>query len=221
MQGYTPKIHFRCRTSGFREVCDELAEKFGDQFVNSLSELQINQFLLLPRFPQNVPMVYILLSTWEIESESFVINSRSLAFTSEEIALIIGLPNRGDKFEPGTSTIAGRTANDIRHEILKLKSSTPIEIVREKFIVYLLSNIFFPMANFRVQSTILDVAKKVEQFRSYNWPLSIRDFLVNEFNTIAKKKSKGQSLGYVNGFVMIIIVSNSYTYYIFFFISLF
>ncbi|PKU82242.1 hypothetical protein MA16_Dca013434 [Dendrobium catenatum] len=90
----------------------------------------------------------MLLSTWDNKSESFVINSRTLAFTSDELALIIGLPNRGIKFEPGTDTIAGKTTNDIRHDILKLDSSTPIEIVREQFIVYLLSNIFFPMTNF-------------------------------------------------------------------------
>ncbi|KAI0496527.1 hypothetical protein KFK09_022846 [Dendrobium nobile] len=170
MQGYCPKIHFRCRMSSFREVSNELVEKFGEQFVRSLRDVQINQFLQLPRFPQNVPIVYMLLSTWDNISESFIINNRSLAFTSDEIALITGLPDRGIKFEPGTTTILGKTANDIRHDILKLESSTPTEIVREHFIVYLLSNIFFPLANFRVHSSILDVAKNVDNFRNINWP---------------------------------------------------
>ncbi|KAI0494349.1 hypothetical protein KFK09_024483 [Dendrobium nobile] len=130
-EGYTPKIHFRCRTSGFREVCDELVEKFGDQFVSSLSELQINQFLLLPRFPQNVPMVYMLLSTWDNESESFVINSRSLTFTSEEIALIIGLPNRVQSSSRTKSTNkfdeVSKTVEKIIDEIVGKKETSEDE----------------------------------------------------------------------------------------------
>ncbi|KAI0501716.1 hypothetical protein KFK09_016661 [Dendrobium nobile] len=94
--------------------------------------------------------------------------SRTLAFTSDELALIIGLPNRGIKFEPGTATTAGKTANDIRHDILKLDVSTPIENVREQFIVYLLSNIFFPMANFRIQSTIL-ASTSPSRFNVVHW----------------------------------------------------
>ncbi|KAI0526766.1 hypothetical protein KFK09_002357 [Dendrobium nobile] len=49
---------------------------------------------------------------------------------------------------------------------------------------------FFPMGNFHVPTTILDVAENVENFGTSNWFESIRKFLVNEFNAITKKKNQ-------------------------------
>ncbi|KAL0925954.1 hypothetical protein M5K25_004331 [Dendrobium thyrsiflorum] len=204
-KGYSPKIHFRCRTSTFRKVCDELVSKFGDQFVERLREININQFLLLPSIPQNVPLVHMLLMQWDMSKECFLINGEMIKFTSEEVALLVGLPNRGLKFEIGSGRISGVTANDIRHNIEQMDVATPIEDLVKEFIVYLLSNIFFPMGNFRVPTGIEEVATNVDTFGTYNWPESIRDFLVKEFNSIADKHSKGFSLGYVNGFVHILI----------------
>ncbi|KAL0923142.1 hypothetical protein M5K25_007190 [Dendrobium thyrsiflorum] len=205
MQGYSPKIHFRCRTSIFRKVCDELVSKFGEQFVERLREININQFLLLPSIPQNVPLVHMLLMQWDMSKECFVINEEMIKFTSEEVALLVGLPNRGLKFELGSGRISGVTANDIRHNIEEMDVTTPTEDLVKEFIVYLLSNIYFPMGNFRVPTGIEEVATNVDPFGTYNWPESIRDFLVKEFNSIADKHSKGFSLGYVNGFVHILI----------------
>ncbi|KAL0906681.1 hypothetical protein M5K25_025194 [Dendrobium thyrsiflorum] len=205
MQGYSPKIHFRCRTSTFRKVCDELVSKFGEQFIERLREININQFLLLPSIPQNVPLVHMLLMQWDMSKECFLINGEMIKFTSEEVALLVGLPNRGLKFEIGSGRISGVTANDIRHNIEEMDVATPIEDLVKEFIVYLLSNIFFPMGNFRVPTGIEEVATNVDTFGTYNWPESIREFLVKKFNSIADKHSKGFSLGYVNVFVHILI----------------
>ncbi|KAL0916970.1 hypothetical protein M5K25_014526 [Dendrobium thyrsiflorum] len=193
------------RTSTFRKICDELVSKFGEQFVERLREININQFLLLPSIPQNVPLVHMLLMQWDMSKECFVINGEMIKFTSEEVALLVGLPNRGLKFEIGSGRIYGVTANDIRHNIEEMNVATPTEDLVKEFIVYLLSNIFFPMGNFRVPTGIEEVATNVDTFGTYNWPESIRDFLVKEFNSIADKHSKGFSLGYVNGFVHILI----------------
>ncbi|KAL0919183.1 hypothetical protein M5K25_011261 [Dendrobium thyrsiflorum] len=205
MQGYSPKIHFRCRTSTFQKVCDELVSKFGEQFVERLREININQFLLLPSIPQNVPLVYMLLMQWDMSKECFVINGEMIKFTSEEVALLVGLPNRGLKFEVGSGRLSGVTANYIRHNIEEMDVATPTEDLVKEFIVYLLSNIFFPMGNFCVPTGIEEVASNVDTFGTYNWPESIRDLLVKEFNSIAEKHSKGFSLGVVNGFVHIVI----------------
>ncbi|KAL0922860.1 hypothetical protein M5K25_006890 [Dendrobium thyrsiflorum] len=205
MQGYSPKIHFRCITSTFRKVCDELVSKFGEQFVERLREININQFLLLPSIPQNVPLVHMLLMQWDMSKECFVINGELIKFTSKEVALLVGLPNRGLKFEIGSGRISGVTANDIRHNIEEMDVATQTEDLVKEFIVYLLSNIFFPMGNFRVPTGIEEVATNVDTFGTYNWLESTRDFLVKEFNSIADKHSKGFSLGYVNGFVHILI----------------
>ncbi|KAH0457833.1 hypothetical protein IEQ34_013148 [Dendrobium chrysotoxum] len=119
---------------------------------------------------------------------------------------MLGLPNRGLKFEPGSDRITGKTSNDVRHEIESLPASTPIEDLVRTFIFYLLSNLFFPMANFKIPATIPSVADNVDEFLTYNWPASISEFLTIEFNRIGRNFSKGTPLGYINGFVHILII---------------
>ncbi|KAL0920681.1 hypothetical protein M5K25_009840 [Dendrobium thyrsiflorum] len=113
-----------------------------------------------------------------------------IKFTSEEVALLLGLPNRGLKFEIGSGRLSGVTTNDIRHNIEEMDVSTRTEDLVKEFIVYLLANIFFPMGNFCVPTGIEEVANNVDTFVTYNWPESIRDFLVKEFNVVAEKYSK-------------------------------
>ncbi|KAL0907222.1 hypothetical protein M5K25_025776 [Dendrobium thyrsiflorum] len=199
--GYSPKIHFRCRASTFRQVCDRLRATFGEEFVNALRLLQLDQFLMMPAFKQNVPLVHMLLTKWNVKKQCFVIKGKNIPFTAEEVAMITGLPNRGADFVVGNGRISGVTANDLRHEIDGMKRSTPLKELLEKFIVYLLSNLFFPLANFRVPSSILTVAENAEEFLMYNWPASIRQFLVAEFDSIAEKQRKNNPLGYINGFI--------------------
>ncbi|KAL0926778.1 hypothetical protein M5K25_003028 [Dendrobium thyrsiflorum] len=208
--GYSPKIHFRCRASTFRQVCDRLRATFGEEFVNALRLLQLDQFLMMPAFKQNVPLVHMLLTKWNVKKQCFVIKGKNIPFTAEEVAMITGLPNRGADFVVGNGRISGVTANDLRHEIDGMKRSTPLKELLEKFIVYLLSNLFFPLANFRVPSSILTVAENAEEFLMYNWPASIRQFLVAEFDSIAEKQRKNTPLGYINGFVIILIIAKEF-----------
>ncbi|PKU59632.1 hypothetical protein MA16_Dca027361 [Dendrobium catenatum] len=157
--------------------------------------------------PQNVPLIYMLLSNWDMKTESFIIKGQSLEFTSDEVALLIGMPNRGIIFDVGNARSTRKTSNNIRHDIERMDNTTPMDDLVKGFLLYLLSNIFYPMTNFRIPSSILKVVKNVESFNKYNWPESIRSFLVQEFNIVATKKAKGSALGYVNDFVMIVIVS--------------
>ncbi|KAL0903810.1 hypothetical protein M5K25_025863 [Dendrobium thyrsiflorum] len=189
-----------------RQVCDRLRATFGEEFMNALRLLQLDQFLLMPAFKQNVPLVHMLLTKWNVKKQCFVIKGKNIPFTAEEVAMITGLPNRGADFVVGNGRISGVTANDLRHEIDGMKRSTPLKELLEKFIVYLLSNLFFPLANFRVPSSILTVAENAEEFLMYNWPASIRQFLVAEFDSIAEKQRKNTPLGYINGFVIILII---------------
>ncbi|PKU79904.1 hypothetical protein MA16_Dca012092 [Dendrobium catenatum] len=157
--------------------------------------------------PQNVPLIHMLLSKWDMKSESFIIKGQSLKFTSDEVALLIGMPNRGLIFDIGSARSSGKTSNDIRHDIERMDNSTTLDDLVKCFLLYLLSNIFYPMANFRIPVAIFELLNTPDMFNQYNWPESIRGFLVEEFNGVATKQAKGFALGYVNGFVMILIVS--------------
>ncbi|KAL0914845.1 hypothetical protein M5K25_015229 [Dendrobium thyrsiflorum] len=128
-QGYSPKIHFRCRASTFRQVCDHLRITFGQQFVDGLRALHLDHFLLMTVFRQNIPLVHMLMTKWNIRKQCFVIKGRKLPSTADEVALIIELPNMGSKFVVGSGRISGITSNDIRCEINSLNETTPINDV--------------------------------------------------------------------------------------------
>ncbi|PKU80436.1 hypothetical protein MA16_Dca013851 [Dendrobium catenatum] len=157
--------------------------------------------------PQNVPLIHMLLSKWDMKIESFIIKGQSLKFTYDEVALLIGMPIRDIIFDIGSARSSGETSNDIHHDIERMDNSTPIDDLVKCFVLYLLSNIFYPMANFQIPLAILELLNTLDTFNQYNWPESIRGFLVEEFNVVATKQAKGFALGYVNGFVMFLIVS--------------
>ncbi|PKU66736.1 hypothetical protein MA16_Dca014155 [Dendrobium catenatum] len=146
MLGYTPKIQFRCRTSTFREVCNVLVRKFGEPFVEKLRLLQISQFLRVPQMHQNVPLIYMLLSKWDMKTKSFIIKGQSLQFISDEVALLIGMPNRGITFDIGTARSTGKTSNDIRHDIERMDNTTPIDDINRR-VIRNVNLIFVPIIN--------------------------------------------------------------------------
>ncbi|PKU59539.1 hypothetical protein MA16_Dca028125 [Dendrobium catenatum] len=146
MQGYTLKIRFRCRTSTFREVCNVLVRRFGEPFVERLRLLQIGQFLRVPQMPQNVPLIYMLLSKWDIKTESFITKGQSLQFTSDGVALLIGMPNRGIIFDIDSARSAGKTSNDIRHDIERMDNTTPMDDIN-RTVIRNVNLIFVPIIN--------------------------------------------------------------------------
>ncbi|KAI0498400.1 hypothetical protein KFK09_021641 [Dendrobium nobile] len=175
--------------------------------VNVICPLScVTKYTARYRWVPNVPLVYKLLSCWDSKKQCFLIKDQKLLFTVDEVAMILGLPNRGNNFEIGSARITGKSANDIKKEVISLDESTAMPDVLKKFIIFLLSNLFFPLHNYRTPASIISVARNVEKFLSYNWPDSIREFLVTDFNAIAKKMKRGQPLGYLNGFVHIIII---------------
>ncbi|PKU79929.1 hypothetical protein MA16_Dca025408 [Dendrobium catenatum] len=124
--------------------------------------------------PQNVSLIHMLLSKWDMKTESFIIKGQSLKFTSEKVALMIDMPNRGIIFDIGSGRSSGKTSNDIRHDIKRMDNSTPMDDLAKCFVLYLLSNIFYPMANFRIPLAIMEILNTLDTFNQYNWPESIR-----------------------------------------------
>ncbi|KAL0916152.1 hypothetical protein M5K25_013641 [Dendrobium thyrsiflorum] len=185
LQGYFQKITFCCRTSTFRKICDHLARICGNIEAIIHGSASIEASLL----SECSPGALVVVKVGSLEG-------RKLQFTIDEVVMILGLPNKGTKFELGSARISGKSANDIKHEILSLDDSTPVSDIVKNFIIFLL---------------ILSVALHVDQFLTYNWPAALRDFLVVEFDAIARTFSKGTPLGYMNGFIFIVIVSASNT----------
>ncbi|KAH0449779.1 hypothetical protein IEQ34_020471 [Dendrobium chrysotoxum] len=204
---YTPKITFRCRPSTFRAICDSLVGVFDKEVENVLKKLHILQFMEFPAFRQNLPLIYMLLSLWDVSRQAFIIKGHELQFTADEVALLIGLPNRGEDICWEWKPLTTYSAIDIKNEIKKINKSSHPALIVNKYIKFLLSNLFFPFNNYRTPKKLISVAHNINEFSRYNWAGAIRNFLVSQFDGIANKFVAESPLGYINGFVPLLMVS--------------
>ncbi|PKU68604.1 hypothetical protein MA16_Dca025696 [Dendrobium catenatum] len=73
--------------------------------------------------------------------------------------------------------------------------------------MFLLSNIFFPLNNYKTPRRLISVASNLSEFTSINWASCIRNFMVREFNIIFEKFQMKRPLGYINYFFPLLLVS--------------
>ncbi|KAK8954868.1 Ubiquitin-like-specific protease ESD4 [Platanthera zijinensis] len=105
-----------------------------------LKESNVLSIFTAPRVPQNIPLLYYLVSVYDASKDTFSIGSRELSFTPNDIALIMGLPNNGQNIVLEPKPYAVRTKAILRKEIAEMDSgncmvslkSLLLHIVREK-----------------------------------------------------------------------------------------
>ncbi|KAH0461666.1 hypothetical protein IEQ34_009241 [Dendrobium chrysotoxum] len=91
---YVRPISYRCYVSTFRTICDKFAEIIPLEIEDKLKRLNIYQYLQFPAFEQNAPLIYQLMTMWDISKECFMIKGQVIPFSVDEVALLTGLPNR-------------------------------------------------------------------------------------------------------------------------------
>jgi len=144
---------------------------------------------------------------WNIEKQSFIIEGHVVPFTADEVALLTGLPNRGEEITWMTLPTSTISSKDIKTEIFELtRESSPYTMLKT-FIMYLCSNLFFQQSNFKVPKMLKTIANNVDDFSSINLAWAIWEWLVEDFNNVSMKISNNRPAGYVNGFVSLLIVS--------------
>ncbi|KAH0436251.1 hypothetical protein IEQ34_026448 [Dendrobium chrysotoxum] len=203
---YIPKITCRCRASTFRNVCDSLKEFFTDEVKETLKRLRILQFTEFPPFQQNTPLIYMLLSCWDVSKQSFNIKGHELKFSADDVALLTGLPNTGSLIYWEAEPLTSYTGIQIKNEMKNIKKSTSPDVIVNMYIKFLLSNLFFPNNNYRTPRRLISIAQNIDEFNSYNWAMSIRDFLVNQLDRLAPKYVQDEPLGYMSGFVPLLMI---------------
>ncbi|PKU77323.1 hypothetical protein MA16_Dca018954 [Dendrobium catenatum] len=97
MQIYVHPISYRCYVSTFRTICDTFSEIIALEIEEKSKNLNIYQFLHFPEFEQKAPLIYQLLIMWNIQKQSFIIEGHIVPFTADEVALLAGLPNKGEE----------------------------------------------------------------------------------------------------------------------------
>ncbi|KAH0454970.1 hypothetical protein IEQ34_016894 [Dendrobium chrysotoxum] len=185
-------LHFKNyspRASLFRNVFDSLKEFFTDEVKDTLKKLRILQFTEFPRFQQNTLLIYILLSCWDVSKQSFDIKGHELKFLADDIALLTGLPNISSLIYWEAEPLTSHTGIQIKNEIMNINKPTSPEVIVNIYI-----------------KRLITIAENIDEFNSYNWAMSIRDFLISQFDRLAPKYIEYEPLGYMSGFVPLLMI---------------
>ncbi|KAH0448558.1 hypothetical protein IEQ34_022358 [Dendrobium chrysotoxum] len=185
---YQRPVTSQCYVTTFRKICDAFVEIIDDEVEQTFRNLKIHQFLKFPAFQQCIPLLFEILKFWNAADEGFVVNGHLLKFTSDEMSLLTGLPNRGDEIKWKVDPMTGPLSTDIKTEITKLDRLS-VNATKIKTFIMLIS-----------------IANNVKEFNSINWAAYIRNFMVNEFNTITDKFAMEKPLGYINGFFPLLLI---------------
>ncbi|KAK8963259.1 hypothetical protein KSP40_PGU014031 [Platanthera guangdongensis] len=172
----------------------------------------------IPKLYMNVEILEILLSSWDEDQCGFVIGGNIIPFTADDIALITGLPNRGDKVLRKNVGFNGDTNYGRRGRSLKgleksldnavqiFKSSPNSENDRcfvQLMILYLWGSVLFPTSRI-VPAYLFYYVQNLEAIGNYNWADAIHSFLVKEI----KKNNEGKRVAdrYISGLCLAVNV---------------
>ncbi|KAH0452612.1 hypothetical protein IEQ34_019911 [Dendrobium chrysotoxum] len=133
-----------------------LKEFFTDEVKNTLKKLRIVQFIEFSRFQQNTPLIYILLSCWDVSKQSFDIKRHEHKFSADDVALLIGLSNTGSLIYWEAEPLTSYTRIQIKNEMKNINKSTSPEVIVN----------ITPMR-------LITIAENIYEFNSFNWAMSI------------------------------------------------
>ncbi|KAL0926473.1 hypothetical protein M5K25_002707 [Dendrobium thyrsiflorum] len=206
MAPYYRPVTSRCYVSTFRAICDSFREVLSAEVENTLRTVHIHQFLFFPAFQQNIPLMYELLKCWDSTEEGFKIKDQLLKFSTDEVAILTGLPNTGVEIIWHNEPLGGILSIELKSEMTQLSRSTDDATVLKTFISFVVSNLFFPLNSLKTPRRLVSIANSLEEFSSINWAWTLREFMVNEFNRMATKLATEKPLDYINGFIPLLLV---------------
>ncbi|KAK8916548.1 hypothetical protein KSP39_PZI022235 [Platanthera zijinensis] len=193
-----------------------------------LREVGVLQLFEMPSLPQNISLLYVLVRAFSRNKQAFLIGNNYMKFTVNEVALILGLPNRGKDFTFIRLPCIDLTHKDLIDEIHDLADqdwSLMLESRRVDILVrYLVNVFFFTLKGMKIPASLNKITC-LSTFVEYNWPKAIHRFLLSQVDALSQAsvvKKVGVNLGYLEGCTTILLVRsvncNVCSLYYFFFI---
>lgn len=178
-----------------------------------LNEARVLPLFSIPKIPQNIPLLYILVRLYNREKQAFHLGKYSVNLTINEIALIMGLPNRGLDFSFVRKPFAKVTQKKLIEEMKGLATeewSPTLDKRRVDILVrYLVVVFMFPQMGLKIPASLLTI-KGVKEFMMYNWPKAIHKFLHGQLIELSSRsalRDPGDNLGYFEGCSVVLLVS--------------
>lgn len=205
-------LNSRCAVSTFKINARQLLEVLEEDSKNILREVGVLPIFEMPSLPQNIPLLYVLVRAFNRDKQSFTVGNYSLKLTVNEVALILGLPNRGLDITFYRLPCTDLTHKDLIEEMNNLAIddwSPTLESRRvDALIRYLVNVFFFPLKGMKIPASLYKI-HGLSDFLKYNWPKAIHSFLlsqVDSLNQASVVKKVGVNLGYLEGCATVLLV---------------
>ncbi|PKU67421.1 hypothetical protein MA16_Dca018386 [Dendrobium catenatum] len=157
----------------------------------------------------NMEIVDALLGFWDEEHCGFFIGGIIIPFTVDDIALIIGLPNRGQKVvRPSLASnccskfqsiyLTIRNIERSLDNILRNRNDQNPEADKQfvqQMILYLWGSVLFPSSSRTVPRYMAYYLQNLDSIGSFNWAEALHSFHVKEINVkskVVKERNEGK-----------------------------
>ncbi|KAK8946778.1 hypothetical protein KSP39_PZI006805 [Platanthera zijinensis] len=164
----------------------------------------------LPYIRQNIPLLHALLSLFNATKMCFVIGGEDLYFIANDVALILGLPNKGEVFDFQVLPHGSMKKHMLRDHLnnLAMDASHPMNLRLDFLIRYILCCFFFPLKTYDLPKCLLEFSR-YEDFSKYNWPQAIHRYLHGQLPKLSKKvKCNNHDIGagYIAGCSIVLVI---------------
>uniref|UniRef100_A0A2N9ID89 Aminotransferase-like plant mobile domain-containing protein n=1 Tax=Fagus sylvatica TaxID=28930 RepID=A0A2N9ID89_FAGSY len=200
-----PRIRHQCSVTKLMEVNNSLAEE-------CKSQLQTTPFGWLLNLHCNIEasgrILEVMATRWNADARAFQVGDRLIPFTLYDIALILGLPVRGEPIDWNQSHSGGsvveklldrhlKTTSPDRTKLVTLLTKTSIQVPNRVrlYIALVFSYFLFPTTSKKVNPSLLPLLDDRANLGTYAWGKAVYDFLVSGLSRAASsmqaKKGRG------------------------------
>uniref|UniRef100_A0A2N9EZI3 Ubiquitin-like protease family profile domain-containing protein n=1 Tax=Fagus sylvatica TaxID=28930 RepID=A0A2N9EZI3_FAGSY len=200
-----PRIRHQCSVTKLMEVNNTLAEE-------CKSQLQTTPFGWLLNLHCNIEasgrILEVMATRWNADARAFQVGDRLIPFTLYDIALILGLPVRGEPIDLNQAHSGGsmveklldrhlKTTSPDRNKLVTLLTKTSIQVPNRVrlYIALVFSYFLFPTTSKKVNPSLLPLLDDRANLGTYAWGKAVYDFLVSGLSRAASsmqaKKGRG------------------------------
>lgn len=213
---YASKPHVlssRCYFSNVHSLAHNVVSILDEEQKKVLEDVRVLQIFEAPPVTQNIPLLYMLMSCYDVNRNIFSLGCKDISFSINDVAMILGLPNHGDEVMYAVKPYSKITKNELKQQLINM--SRKVDDVQVKdLILHLLCNFFFPSSAERIPEILLRLCEPKE-FLKHNWPKAVHMYLLNNMKIIAEKISPldpaqvrtQDSIGYMHGCTHLLVVS--------------
>ena len=196
-----PRIRHHCNVSKLMDVNKSLPEECRGQ-------LQTTPFGWLLNLHCNIEasgrMLEVMLASWNVDERAFQVSDRLIPFTLYDVALILGLPMRGEPIDLHQSHSRRclvekllnthlKTTSPERTKLVTLLTKPSIKVPDRVrlYMALVLSYFLFPTTSQKVTTNLLPLLDDRANLGRYAWGKAVYEFLVSGLNqAVASKQAK-------------------------------